>query len=102
MPRLQPRPIVIDSDLRILDEKNIRLEKPVIFTCIGDDDESHEAVEVEVQGGTRTVGKWKLASEKLQAMGRPFQGKQGLIWALRYERMSPSMPVSIGHEVRAD
>ena len=69
MPRLQPRPIVIDSDLRILDEKNIRLEKPVIFTCIGDDDESHEAVEVEVQGGTRTVGKWKLASEKLQAMG---------------------------------
>ena len=72
MPEHQPRPIVIDSDLRILDVENILLEKPVVFTCIGEDDVHSDepvAVEMGVQGRTRTAGRWKLARDKLQAMG---------------------------------
>jgi GTP cyclohydrolase II len=70
VPAHQPRPIVIDSDLRILEEENILLERPVVFTCIGEEDEGHPAaVELGSQGRTRTIGRWKLARERLQAMG---------------------------------
>ena len=69
IPEVQPRPIVIDSELRLLEVNNLLLEKPIVFTCICDE-ENDKIEEMSTEGQSRrTLGKWKLAKEKLRALG---------------------------------
>lgn len=58
VPTIQPRPIVIDSELRILHIDELRLERPVVCSCLLDG-----------PGGIAVETKWVDTRIKLEAIG---------------------------------
>lgn len=58
LPEKQPRPIVIDSELRILEVEKLRLERPIVCSCLLD---GQSSIEVETR--------WVQARMRLEALG---------------------------------
>ena len=77
IPSSQPRPVVIDSTLKILDVAGLQLERPVVCSCLLDgmdeDDDGHGCAKTEggaaVRASVELETRWVRARMLLESLG---------------------------------
>ena len=85
IPQAQPRPIVIDSHLRILDAQNLQLVRPIVCSCLLDLDGHEHSIENEAR--------WVRARMLLESIG-------GSLLAVKSDPSSRKRPARLRCDLR--
>lgn len=85
IPQAQPRPIVIDSHLRILDAQNLQLARPIVCSCLLDLDGHEHSIENEAR--------WVRARMLLESIG-------GSLLAVKSDPSSRKRPARLRVDLR--